>query len=77
MNAFERLCRISHWISRYLAESCQGKLLSPSRRRRCVDLVRERLNVTERRACLVLGQHRSTQRKVPQGREMKTGLLPI
>ena len=31
-------------------------------------MVRERLKVTERRACLVLGQHRSTQRKVPQGR---------
>jgi transposase InsO family protein len=26
------------------------------------------LNVSERRACLVLGQHRSTQRKVPRGR---------
>tara|TARA_B100000959_G_C14895779_1_gene588704 strand:+ start:495 stop:1346 length:852 start_codon:yes stop_codon:yes gene_type:complete len=42
--------------------------LSPSRRRGCIDLVRQILNVSERRACLVLGQHRSTQRKVPRGR---------
>jgi putative transposase len=27
------------------------------------------LHVTERRACAALGQHRSTQRKVPRGRE--------
>jgi putative transposase len=27
------------------------------------------LNVSERRACRALGQHRSTQRKVPRGRE--------
>jgi len=30
--------------------------------------VRQELGVSERRACLVLGQHRSTQRKVPRGR---------
>ena len=30
--------------------------------------MRQVLNVSERRACRVLGQHRSTQRKVPQGR---------
>ncbi|MGA0398221.1 MAG: IS3 family transposase [Ilumatobacteraceae bacterium] len=51
-----------------LAEAAKGKLLSPSRRRRCVDLVRHRFDVSERRACLVLGQHRSTQRRIPQGR---------
>ena len=27
------------------------------------------LGISERRACRVLGQHRSTQRKPPQGRE--------
>ena len=27
------------------------------------------LHVSERRACAALGQHRSTQRKVPRGRE--------
>jgi len=30
--------------------------------------VRQTLGVSERRACRTLGQHRSTQRKVPQGR---------
>ena len=27
------------------------------------------MSVSERRACAALGQHRSTQRKIPQGRE--------
>lgn len=31
--------------------------------------VRRELHVSERRACAVLGQHRSTQRKTPQGRD--------
>src|SRR5215472_16510797 len=31
--------------------------------------VRAQLRVSERRACAALGQHRSTQRKVPRGRE--------
>ena len=31
--------------------------------------MREHLHVSERRACAALGQHRSTQRKVPRGRE--------
>ncbi|QZO02111.1 IS3 family transposase [Chenggangzhangella methanolivorans] len=48
-----------------LAEAAKGKLISPARRRDCVDRVVSKLGVTERRACLVLGQHRSTQRKVP------------
>ncbi len=39
-----------------------GKLLSPARRRRTVAHVRARLGVSERRACRVLGQARSTQR---------------
>jgi len=30
--------------------------------------VRQTLGVSERRACRTLGQHRSTQRKVPRGR---------
>jgi putative transposase len=34
----------------------------------CIDRVRQTLGVSERRACRTLGQHRSTQRKVPQGR---------
>src|SRR5919107_4059998 len=46
-----------------------GKLLSPARRRACIEHVRRLLPVSERRACAALGQHRSTQRKVPRGRE--------
>ena len=46
--------------------SVLGKLLSPAKRRRAVNEVRERLGekrVSERRACRVLGQARSTQRR--------------
>ena len=46
-----------------------GKLLSPARRRACVEHVRRKLRVSERRACAALGQHRSTQRRMPQGRD--------
>ena len=46
------------------ARSDQGKLLSPERRRRCVMHVRQRLGASERHACHVLGQPRSTQRRV-------------
>ena len=42
---------------------CRGKVLSPSRHRLTVDHVQDTLKVSERRACRVLGQHRSTQRK--------------
>ena len=35
--------------------------------RRCIDQLRRELPVSERRICRVLGQHRSTQRKVPCG----------
>lgn len=42
--------------------------MSPARRRHCIDHVRKKFAVSERFACRVLGQHRSTQRKVPQGR---------
>jgi len=40
--------------------------LSPSRRREAIGRVREVLPVSERRACRVLGQHRSTQRHKPE-----------
>ncbi len=42
-----------------------GKLLSPERRRRCVDRVLGVLGVSERRACKVLKQPRSSQRYEP------------
>ncbi|WP_423208245.1 IS3 family transposase [Paracoccus yeei] len=51
-----------------LTEAAPGKLLSPARRRACIDHVRSELGISERRACHVLHQHRSTQRKVPRGR---------
>ena len=41
---------------------------SPARRRRCIDHVMRKFDVSERLACRVLGQHRSTQRKAPKGR---------
>ncbi|HZZ24302.1 MAG TPA: IS3 family transposase [Roseiarcus sp.] len=44
-----------------------GKLLSPLRRRACIDHVRSELKLSERRVCRALGQHRSTQRRVPTG----------
>ena len=34
----------------------------------CVERARQTLGYSERRVCRVLGQHRSTQRKVPRGR---------
>ena len=49
-----------------LKGSFLGKLLGPTKRRRAVVWVRERLGaerVSERRACQVLGQARSTQRR--------------
>jgi len=42
-------------------------MLSPARRRSCVEHVVRQVGVCERRACVVLGQHRSTQRKAPRG----------
>lgn len=41
--------------------------MSPARRRACVEHVVRELGVSERKACAVLGQHRSTQRKAPRG----------
>ena len=52
-----------------LQEAARGNLLSPARRRACIEHVRRELRVSERRACAALGQHRSTQRKMPQGRD--------
>ena len=46
---------------------CIGKLLSPSCRRACIDLVRSQMKVSERRVCWALGQHRSTQRRLSKG----------
>ena len=39
--------------------------MSPDRRRRAVAMLCDRLGLSERRACLIVGQHRSTQRHCP------------
>jgi hypothetical protein len=51
-----------------------GKLPSSARRRRCIDQVKEVLDVSQRRVCRVLGQHRSTQRKTPCGADDEQSL---
>ena len=43
--------------------------MSPARRRACVEHVVCELGVSERKACAVLEQHRSTQRKAPRAAE--------
>ncbi|MFH1625714.1 MAG: IS3 family transposase [Pseudomonadota bacterium] len=45
-----------------LKEAAGGKLLSPSKRRKIVIQVQEKLGISQRRACTVLGQVRKTQR---------------
>lgn len=49
-------------------------MLSPSCRCKCVDHVRNEFGISERRACRTLGQHRSTQRKAPQGKADEANL---
>ncbi len=41
-------------------------MVTPDRRRRAVEVLVERFGVSERRACRVVGQHRSTQRRDPR-----------
>ena len=48
--------------------------MSPARRRAIIEHVRRTLQVSERRACMALGQHRSTQRKTPKGRDDEAAL---
>src|SRR5690606_1841773 len=42
-----------------------GKLLTPNRKRAAAEKLRERSGVSDRRACKLGGQHRSTQRLAP------------
>src|SRR4051794_8383289 len=51
-----------------------GKLLSAARRRACVEHVTTKLGISERLACKVLGQHRSTQRKAPSAPDDEAAL---
>ena len=48
--------------------------MSAARRRACVEHVTKELDVSERFACKVLGQHRSTQRKVPRAADDEAAL---
>ncbi|PYD49434.1 IS3 family transposase [Komagataeibacter saccharivorans] len=59
-----------------LREAAKGNFYKPARRRRCIDQLRRELPipVSERRICRVLGQHRSTQRKVPRGADDEQAL---
>ena len=58
--------------------SYPGKLLSPSHWRQCVEHIQRELHVSERRACVALGQHRSTQRKAPRPRlSNRVGAPPL
>lgn len=52
-----------------------GNLLSRARRPLCVEQVMAELGVSERRACRVLGQHRSTHLKIPRGRADEAALI--
>ena len=54
-------------IARLYPNSVKDDRAGPARHRACIEQVRA--HVSERRACAALGQHRSTQRKVPRGRD--------
>src|SRR5262245_48989350 len=56
-------------LDSFCRRGCSGKLLSPARRRACIGQVRAQVHVSERRACAALGQHHSTQRNLPHGRD--------
>ena len=49
--------------------------MRPAARRAAVGLLQERFGVSERRACRVLGQHRSTQRKRSAARDKEVALV--
>ena len=58
--------------------SSRGKILSPSRKRACIVHVRSQLDVSERRACSVVGQPRATHRrhlKTPDDEEGLTAAI--
>jgi hypothetical protein len=48
--------------------------MSPERRRRCVVVVQQQLGVSERRACRVLNQALSTQRRKSKVKENEEAL---
>ncbi|MEW6267284.1 MAG: IS3 family transposase [Thermodesulfobacteriota bacterium] len=58
-----------------LKELAGGKLLSPARRRKAVEHLEKGHAASERLACQVTGQHRSTQRYQPKGRDDEVELI--
>ena len=48
-------------------------MVSPSQRRRAVEMLQRRLGVSQRRACEIVGQHRFRQRYRPGGDRPVTG----
>ncbi len=61
-----REIRSQHRSSSHPILSNHWKLLTPDRRRRSIDKLRSRFEVSERRACKLIGQHRSTWRHTPK-----------
>ena len=49
--------------------------MTAAQRRQAVFQLRERFGVSERRACRVLGQHRSSQRQQPKAKEGEQRLV--
>ncbi|WCS22919.1 IS3 family transposase [Methylobacterium sp. NMS14P] len=52
-------------VSQVLADVASGNGIAPERRRQAVAGIREKYGLSERHACRIVGQHRSTQRYVP------------
>ncbi|MEP9395375.1 IS3 family transposase [Gordonia sp. VNK1] len=49
-----------------LREIAKGKILSPTAKRAGIDMLKERMNMSERKACKVVGLARSAYRQLPQ-----------
>jgi putative transposase len=62
---------------RILVEVSKQLLSTSTTRRAWVEHVKVALDVSERRACQVLGQHRSTQRKIPKIIDRSTYSHPL
>ena len=57
-----------------LQEASRGRRLAPRAPTACAEHIQLTMTVSERRACRALGQHRSTQRRVPRGRDDEAAL---
>lgn len=72
--SYSQSCFRSHFGQADSQRGCAGKVPSPSRKRLVIDHVVEALCVSERRACRVVGQHRSTQRRLASPRSDEVAL---